>query len=216
MILSLIGPPCAGKGTQSRIFQENRGFKLIGAGDLLRDAARTDPECAQMLQDGILVPVSYIWNLIEQSIEKELNANPNANILLDGYPREKEQAEFLDKYLQTKEYKLYLINMKVDTATLVERMHHRVFCNICGKTKTGQNILCCDQIMIRRNDDNEESFAQRLNIFNSNIDDVKDFYQHKDTCSWYELDASVSIDLMNAQFEAIIAQITQEIEQETA
>lgn len=207
MILSLIGPPCAGKGTQARILQDEHSFKAIGAGDLLREAAKNDPECKQMIDSGVLVPVEYIWNLMEQAIEKELEQNPHADILLDGYPRELNQAVYLDKYLTSKKQKLYLVNMHVETEVLVNRMLNRTFCEICGNTAVyieGEEKICCDVPMGKRKDDTIDTFIERLNIYNKNINIVKHFYDDKDTCVWLDMDASASIEEMNQEFHNII------------
>lgn len=212
MILSLIGPPCAGKGTQARMLVEVHRFTLIGAGDLLREKAKTDPECQELLNVGALVPVNYIWALMEEAMEKAmdtaLKTGTQANILLDGYPRELEQAVLLDKYLTTKGAKIHIVNLHVESDLLIKRMLARLFCYNCGKTTTTPNSICCDTPMSKRPDDTIESFTHRLEIFHQNINIIKEFYKGKDTCDWHTIDAGKPLAEMNHDFMALLDKLS--------
>lgn len=172
IIYSLIGPPCVGKGTQAHLLQEDADFKVIGAGDLLRKQAKNDPICAELINSGKLVPATYIWQLIEA----ELDSTEDAKIVIDGYPRQLEQIKLLNKYLQKRDCTLHVISMCMNDELLLERMNSRVFCKVCGFTSTYKpDIQHCGVDMERRRDDNAESFATRLNIFNENIKSIKTF-----------------------------------------
>lgn len=183
-IICLIGPPCVGKGTQAKLLQQSGNFTIIGAGNLLREAARTDSECALLVNSGQLVPSMYVWNLIEKKIIHTQTLSKY--IILDGYPRKIEQAELIKKFIEKNNFQLHLICMSTSIQRLVERMHDRVYCPVCDSTNSGENIICCNRPMIKRADDHDQAFDSRVNIFTQSIENIKLFFQNVPNCTWHE------------------------------
>ena len=142
-------------------------FVIIGAGNLLRKISKTDPQCAQLVNSGQLVPAEYIWKLIESEIKLTTKVQPQNHIILDGYPREIEQAKLLENFINQAKYQLHLVCMTTSNQRLLERMLDRVYCPYCDRTDTHQDrdIICCNHPMIKRKDDHEEAFDSRINIF---------------------------------------------------
>jgi adenylate kinase len=85
------GPAGSGKSTQGRILAEKYGWKFISAGELLREEAKTDPELAQTLDSGDLVPSGVVNELIFASVDPV----GGGHVIIDGYPREREELEDL-------------------------------------------------------------------------------------------------------------------------
>lgn len=200
MIFSLIGPPCVGKGTQVRLLAES--YHIVGAGDLLRNKAKTDPACAAVLASGELVSAEFIWSLIKE----QLVINDNRNIVMDGYPRELEQIKLLHQYLKMFDLQIKLIVMTIDERTLLERMIHRTFCDICGETRS-EDGMCCGRALVRRSDDNQDAFDRRLAVFDQNISQIKQYaLQATAQFQWLELRiaCSSSPDLVHRQILELV------------
>jgi adenylate kinase len=100
MRLVFVGPPGSGKGTQARLLQERFGVTCIGTGDLLRSAVREGTQAGKLAEPymakGQLVPDDVVNARVAEFF---CGTNPPTKFLLDGYPRNSSQAEFLDNSL---------------------------------------------------------------------------------------------------------------------
>lgn len=142
--LIFLGPPGAGKGTQAKVLSENCNVPHISTGDILRAAVKAKSELGQKAEGymsaGELVPDDLILDLIRERLGEDDASN---GWLLDGFPRNVEQAEFLNKLLeeigQTCEI---VINLEVPDDVLVTRMLDR-----------------------GRNDDKEDVIRNRLEVY---------------------------------------------------
>src|SRR5438105_2443435 len=101
MRLIFVGPPGSGKGTQARLLQDRYGFVCIGTGDLLRSAVKDGTPAGKLAEPymsrGALVPDDIVNERIREFF---LSPNPPKKFILDGYPRNLAQAEFLDRNLR--------------------------------------------------------------------------------------------------------------------
>ena len=174
MNLILLGPPGAGKGTQSRLLEEKFGFIQLSTGDMLR-AAKTSGSAvgklvAQVMEKGDLVTDEIVIDLIAERIEAASSAN---GFIFDGFPRTLAQADSLSNLFDNKGQKMKsVIEMQVDDEALVRRVIGRYNCTECGevyhkdsKPATKPNV--CDNCgaincFVQRSDDNEISFRTRL------------------------------------------------------
>lgn len=95
-MIVLFGKPGAGKGTQAKLLVDEKQFVLAGAGELLRQAAQTDKELAVMLRAGKLVGGDVLFPLISTYLERI----GHKRIILDGFPRNREQANWLKQQLE--------------------------------------------------------------------------------------------------------------------
>ena len=167
----LLGPPGAGKGTQAKRLEEERGMVQLSTGDMLREARTSGTEMgkrvAEVMDRGELVTDEIVIGLIEE----KLGAGGNG-FIFDGFPRTLGQADALEGLMARMGERLEtVIEMKVDDAALVARITGRYTCGNCGavyhdQTKPtkveGTCDVCGGHDMKRRADDNEESLRTRL------------------------------------------------------
>ena len=173
MNLILLGPPGAGKGTQSQALAARRGLVQLSTGDMLRAAVRAGSEIGRkakaVMESGGLVSDEIVIRIIAERIEMADCVN---GFILDGFPRTLAQAAALDKLLKSKKRKLdAVIEMKVDDAALVGRISGRYACAKCGtgyhdSSKRPKSAGVCDNCgateFSRRSDDTAETVSKRL------------------------------------------------------
>jgi adenylate kinase len=153
--LIFLGPPGAGKGTQAKILADTRQIPHISTGDILRNAKAQGTPLGQKAQGymdrGELVPDSLILDLIRERLG-EADAQPGW--ILDGFPRNVSQAEFLDSLLQELQQEFDgVVNLDVPDEVLVARMLER------GRT-----------------DDNETTIRRRLEVYRQQTAPLIKFY----------------------------------------
>lgn len=172
MNIILLGPPGAGKGTQSAGLVERHGMKQLSTGDMLRAAVKAETpvglEAKAVMDRGELVSDEIVSNLIDENLAA-LPAEQGA--IFDGYPRTAAQGEQLDGLLAKHGRKLdYVIELGVDLDALVERITGRFSCAKCGAlyhdTANPPKVEgVCDvegsTEFKRRPDDNEETVRTR-------------------------------------------------------
>ena len=168
----LLGPPGAGKGTQARLLEQERGMVQLSTGDMLREAKDSGTEMgkkvAEVMARGQLVTDEIVIGLIEE----KLASGDGKGFIFDGFPRTLPQADALGKLLARTGQKLdAVIEMQVDDEALVQRITARSTCGSCGEvyndiTKPipadGKCEKCGSTEFKRRADDNEDSLKQRL------------------------------------------------------
>jgi adenylate kinase len=126
VIVILIGPPGAGKGTQATAVCEKYGIPQLSTGNMLREAKAAgtlDPAIQKQMDTGGLVPDEYVIGLIGARIDQP-DAKPG--FLLDGFPRTLEQAEALEGLLQKRGLKVdSVVQLDVARSLIEERLVHR-------------------------------------------------------------------------------------------
>ncbi len=127
MKLILLGPPGAGKGTQSQIISEKHGIPQLSTGDMLRAAVKAGTpvglKAKEIMASGGLVPDEVVVGIIADRIAE---ADCAKGFILDGFPRTLPQAAALDKLLKSKGLKLdAVVELKVDDKILVDRIENR-------------------------------------------------------------------------------------------
>ena len=190
MNLILLGPPGAGKGTQSARIVTVYNLVQISTGDILRAEVKSSTELGKiaksLMDDGKLVPDNLIIDMISGYIEKEAGSS---GFILDGFPRTEEQAKALDIMLLEKDLKIdYVIKLEVDEKALIERVVGRFSCGDCGQgyhykfapTKLA-NIcdVCGSKNFVRRADDNVESMTARLVAYREQTEPILPYYEKK-------------------------------------
>jgi adenylate kinase len=164
--LVLFGPPGAGKGTQAKILQEQRGLPQLSTGDMLRAAiaAGTDlgKTCKAIMDSGDLVPDEVVVGIIAERYDQPDCAK---GAVFDGFPRTIPQAEALDAMLAKRGKKIDLvIALTVDDAVLVGRAEKRVQETIAAGGKP-------------RPDDTPETLKNRLVVYYKNTAPLLDYYK---------------------------------------
>ena len=199
MIVVLLGPPGAGKGTQGERIAARLGVPKIATGDVLRAAVRDGTEqglAAKAFMDrGDLVPDSVIL-----AIMKEVFASPAAakGAILDGVVRTVPQADGLSTMLAElgrKVSKYLLFDVKDDE--LVQRLGGRTVCDTCQTPyrglEAGTRCEKCGGTLVRRKDDEPESIRNRLKVYRDQTEPVIKWVKERDM-ELVEIDAAGDVD----------------------
>jgi len=191
MRIILIGPPGAGKGTQARILMDKYAMVQIAAGDLFRENVKNETKLGKkvesILKEGKLVPNEITINMISERLNED---DCKQGFILDGFPRNIEQAEALEKMLDEKNIKLdAVIQIEVDDDKLVKRISGRFTCSECGEgyhdefKKPSKENECdkCGAInkFTHRSDDNEEAVRTRLSVYHVQTEAILPFYENR-------------------------------------
>jgi adenylate kinase len=168
MRLVLLGPPGAGKGTQSARLVASFGIPQLSTGDMLRAAVAAGTpiglEAKAIMDSGALVPDQVVVDIIGQRIEEPDAAG---GFILDGFPRTVAQARALDELLEKKKQSLdAVVELVVDEQALLSRMEKRV-----AETKAAGGQV--------RADDNHESFKTRLETYRKQTAPVSAYYDQR-------------------------------------
>ena len=191
MRLILLGPPGAGKGTQSARLAERYSIPQLSTGDMLRAAVKAQSEVGKqaeaIMNAGKLVPDEIVIRLIGDRVEEPDAEN---GFILDGFPRNVPQAEALTKLLEGKHMELdAVIELKVDEGQLVKRMETRV-----EETKArGEPV---------RKDDNVDAFRERLSVYREQTAPVSDYYSGQGDL--HTMDGMASIDEVSAAIDSVL------------
>ena len=175
--LVMLGLPGAGKGTQAREISREFSVPEISTGSMLRDAVSQGTplglKARSIMESGQLVPDPVVYDLVA---ERTLKPDCLGGFILDGFPRNLEQASFLDQLLQARNWGAsQALYIQVDEAALFKRLVGRRECPVCG---TLYNIYLnpprrpglCDEDgseLIQRKDDSEEVIRRRFSEFKS-------------------------------------------------
>jgi adenylate kinase len=176
MILILLGPPGAGKGTQAKELATRRGLAQLSTGDMLRAAVAAGTEIGiqarPIMEKGQLVPDEIVIGIFAERIEHPDCRN---GVVLDGFPRTLAQAAALDKVLKRKKTKLdAVIELKVDDKELIARISGRFSCAKCGASYNdavkhpkveGVCDVCGSREFVRRKDDAADTVKDRLLVY---------------------------------------------------
>lgn len=176
MILILLGPPGAGKGTQAELLAARRGLVQLSTGNILRAAVAAGTEIGArakpIMEKGALVPDEIVIGCVAERIEQPDCKN---GVIFDGFPRTLAQASALDEVLKKKGTELdCVIELKVDDKALVERISGRFSCVKCKAgyhdtfkpTKVpGVCDVCRGTEFERRKDDAPETVRERLMVY---------------------------------------------------
>lgn len=213
MNIILLGPPGAGKGTQSARLVENLGMKQLSTGDMLRAAvsAKTPVglKAKAVMDAGILVSDEIVSELIDA----ELGAlDDGVGAIFDGYPRTEAQAGILDKILAKHNRTLdHVIELAVDEDALVERITGRFTCSNCGAlyhdtsnapSKNGVCDVCGSVEFKRRPDDTEETVRKRLGIYRDETAPILPGYEARGIVT--RVDGMAGIDEVTALIEGVL------------
>ena len=208
-----IAPPAAGKGTVSQLLCEKYGYVHISTGNILRDMAKEDSDFGRnlslLLQEGKLIPDDIVYEAVEKRLQMPDLLN---GYILDGFPRNMEQAIKYDEILENINRELgVVIELKTPKEVLEKRITGRYICDDCGETHnvlTGVNTpkedgVCnkCHGPLSQRKDDNKESFAVRYQTYLDKTYPLIEFYKNKKVLS--SIDSYIPEDTFK-EIEAII------------
>ena len=189
MLLILLGPPGAGKGTQAGQLVEDYGLAYISTGAILRSAVKEGTALGQKARQymdlGQLVPDELVVEIVKDRLQQP---DCEKGALLDGFPRTVEQAIFLEKVLPDTGKKVdCVLLIEVEEEALVERLTGRRVCSECGanfhvthKPPKVRNV--CDECggdLYQRDDDSLKTVKERLEVYKNQTAPLIDFYNSK-------------------------------------
>ena len=188
--LLIMGPPGAGKGTQAVNIVEKYGVKHISTGDMFRSAIKNGTDMGKLAQSymekGELVPDSVTVGIVKERLS-QVDCK-ECGFLLDGFPRNLDQAHSLDTILEELGYNLdAVVNVSVENEILINRIIGRRICRSCGATfhvefnKPQTEGVCdsCGGELYIRKDDTRETAENRLNVYSSQTQPLLDFYTER-------------------------------------
>ena len=186
MILVLLGPPGAGKGTQAKLLTTELRIPHISTGDMFRDHKARGTELGKQIQ-AIMDAGGLVTDDITNAMVKERLARPDCGggFILDGYPRTAAQAQYLDGLLgQMGRSITRALSYEVAEDALVERISGRRSCPKCGAvyhvTATPpKQAGACDKdgtALVLREDDKPENVRKRMQEYTTKTEPLKRFY----------------------------------------
>lgn len=183
MNIVLLGAPGAGKGTQAAKLVEEFATPHISTGDILRAAVKNQTELGKKakgyMDAGDLVPDSLIIDLMDERLREP---DCEKGFILDGFPRTTAQAVALDDMLVRLERPLdAALLVDVDPEVIIKRLTERRCCKECGYIGTAADATCpkCSGEMYQRDDDNEATVRNRLDVYAKSTSPLIDYYKGK-------------------------------------
>ncbi len=198
MRIIIMGPQGAGKGTQAGKLEEETGATHIETGDLVREEINQETELGQQIKEysdqGMMVPDEIIIDMTKPYLEE------NDSWILDGFPRNQEQAEALDEMLdEIGEDIDRVIALEADDEELIERLSGRRQSEATGEIYHIEHNPPPEEgseedpgPFVQRDDDTEEAIRNRLQEYHEQTEPLKDYYEEKGIL--VTVDASQDID----------------------
>lgn len=183
MRLVFIGAPGAGKGTQAKRLEAEKGWTVVATGDLLRAAIAQNTPLGQQaqayIQRGELVPDALVNQLVAERIATL------DSFILDGYPRNLAQAAMLETILtQPLDAVIYF---EISEDALIERLSGRRICPKChavyhrtaNPSPRGDQCDACEATLVTREDDQPDTVRKRFQVFREQTAPLIDYYRER-------------------------------------
>ena len=210
VVLVLLGPPGAGKGTQARLLEESFNLVQLSTGDLLRAAVaagtKAGKQAESVMESGNLVSDDIVIEILRDRLTESDCAK---GVILDGVPRTTVQARALDTVLGDMSSQINaVVSLEVDDDKIIERISGRYTCGSCGEgyhdiykkpLRAGVCDKCGATEMKRRIDDNPDTVKQRLDAYHEQTKPLITYYRKKSILK--EIDATQKIDIVSNSIE---------------
>lgn len=209
MIVILLGAPGSGKGTQSMRLSAKYGFRHLATGDIFRaEISQKTPlglKAQDYVKSGKLVPDSIVTEMVAARLM------PGSNYLLDGFPRNLDQAQALDEMLKANGTSVNVVcSLTLPRAEAIKRMSSRRICSNCAEVynvesrPTRVQGVCdkCSGKVIQREDDTEATAAKRLMVFEDLTQPLIAFYKGEQV--FHEVNAAQSPERVEADLIQVI------------
>ena len=185
----IMGPPGAGKGTQSEKIVAELNIPHISTGDMFREAIRNGTKlgklAASYINQGSFVPDDVTIGLVEERLTRP---DCSSGYLLDGFPRNLVQVEAFDQLSKKISRPIELVlNISVDKSALINRITGRRVCPKCGNSyhtsfrspRTEGICDSCGSTLVQRKDDTAESLKVRIDEYENQTKPLIDYYEKK-------------------------------------
>jgi len=212
----LIAAPAAGKGTEAALLKEQYNIPHISTGDILREKSKEDSELGRdinyKINNGIFVSDELIIEILKDRISKEDCKN---GYILDGFPRNVAQAEAYSTMLEELGKDLgVVIVLDIDKKLAASRIAGRISCPDCKEVyntnneemKPKEEGICdkCGSKLVKRVDDNEETYMDRYNTYIEKTSPLIDYYEKQGVV--YHVDANNGREETHSQVVAILGE----------
>ena len=216
MNIILIAPPAAGKGTQSKLISSEYNIPHISTGDLLRDEVASGSAMGRFLKEkmdrGGLISDDTMVNLLRNRITK---VDCNNGYILDGFPRNVEQAMIYDNLMQDLGKNIgVVIFMDIDQEVTLKRTLSRIVCSACGASYNKEVLelspkidgFCdkCGHTLQVRSDDGIETARARFNTYLTQTRPLIDYYRGKGLLRELKVEESDSAEDVFNKIKSII------------
>lgn len=216
MRIILLGPPGAGKGTQAKVLGEKLNLLHISTGDILRENVTRGTDLGKQakgfMNRGVLVPDELVTAMLIERVE-QLDAKDS--FILDGYPRNVNQAKALDELFKQRNIGIDLV-IYLDTSepVIIQRLSGRLVCSQCKvnyhiKNMPPKKDMICDNCggrLYQRTDDNEETIKTRFNVYKQESLPVIQYYESKQKLHRMIADESAEI-VLNKIIQLVVSEI---------
>jgi adenylate kinase len=182
MKLIFIGPQGSGKGTEAKRISKELEICHISTGDLLRNTqGKLKEEINSYINKGDLIPNELMLKILKEKLN---SSECSKGFILDGFPRNIEQANMLDEITNID----YVVKLNISDEEAIKRISGRRVCNNCGKNYnlyTGilpkKEGVCdaCGSKIVKRKDDYPEAVKKRLEIYHKKTEPVLKKYSKK-------------------------------------
>ncbi len=212
MYVVLLGLPGAGKGTQAARLSERTGLAHVTTGELFRENIRRGTELGKKAQPyvdgGLLVPDEITTSMLLERMSQPDCAN---GCMFDGFPRNTEQAQALDRALSSEGKQIdRVIYIRVPTDELVSRLAGRWSCRECGAVyhETNQPPITagvcdnCGSRLYQREDDRPEVVRTRLEVNLEKLEPLLDYYRSQRKL--FEVDGEQDVETVSAAINRLL------------
>jgi adenylate kinase len=198
----MLGAPGSGKGTQAKFLEDKLDLVHISSGDLFREAQKNGTELGKLaksyMEKGELVPDDVTVKMVVDHIL----SLKDKGFILDGFPRNLNQAKALDRALEQEKIPIELVvYLKVPQDILLRRLSGRRMCRNCGEIynvytlppKVQDRCDKCSGELYQRADDNEEVVKHRIEVYAQETQPLVEYYQHRGKLSKIENENDISV-----------------------
>ena len=210
----MFGPPGAGKGTQAAKIVKDFNLHKVSTGELLREEIKNNTDLSNKIKSMIDQGSLISDNIINDLIKKVLSNKKFYNCLIfDGYPRNLEQAKYLDTQIGKYKQKIScVLSLDVDKESAIKRILGRQTCTNCGlifnkyyHPASDKNHSCDSKSLSKRSDDNKITIMNRFETYINKTLPIIDFYREQNLL--YQVNGIAKIDRIFDEIRGIIASL---------